>query len=82
MASDPRDERAVRLIGQNIRRWRRGLEQSQDALALRAGLSNQSVISKLELGERESLVTKYLRAAIALDMPIDKLFEGVEDLYR
>jgi transcriptional regulator with XRE-family HTH domain len=82
MPTDPRDDQALIRIGQNIRRWRRGLDQSQDAVAFRSGLSNQSVVSKLETGQRESGVLKYIRAAVALDMPLTELFKGVEDLYR
>ena len=82
MPMDPRDEQALRRIGQNLRQWRRKLDQSQDAVAMRSGLSNQSVVSKLEVGERESGVLKYVRTAAALDMPLAALFEGVEDLYR
>ena len=82
MPTDSRDEQALRQIGQNLRAWRRELDQSQDAVAMRSGFTNQSVISKLEIGQRESGVLKYIRAAVALDMPLDALFRGVEDLYR
>lgn len=82
MPMDPRDVQALRRLGRNLRARRRELDESQDSVALRAGLSNQSVLSKLEVGDRESSVLKYLRVAASLEMQPDEILDGVLDLYR
>jgi transcriptional regulator with XRE-family HTH domain len=78
MPSDARDSWDLKQIGDNLRRRRRALELSQEAVAFRAGFTNQSGVSKLERGERESGITKYVRAARALEMPLGDLFDGIE----
>ena len=79
MPSDARDSWDLKRIGDNLRRRRRELELSQEDVAFRAGFTNQSVVSKLERAERESGITKYVRAARALDMPLARLFDGLDD---
>lgn len=79
MPSDARDSWDLKRIGANLRQRRRDLDLSQEALAFRAGFTNQSVVSKLERGERESGITKYVRAARALEMPLAAMFEGLDE---
>lgn len=75
-----RERELLVRVGRNLaaERARQGL--SQDEVATRMGIQMQQY-SKLERGEHDSGLTKYVAAAWALDIEWDRLFDGV-DAYR
>ena len=79
MGLEELDRRALRQLGANIRaeRGRRGW--TQDELGYQAVLSQRS-ISDFENARTEGGVTRYMRIARALEVPIERLFDGVDGL--
>ena len=76
---DHRERELLRIVGRNLaaERARRGL--SQDDVATRMGMQMQQY-SKLERGEHDSGLTKYVAAAWALDITWEELLRGVDSL--
>jgi transcriptional regulator with XRE-family HTH domain len=79
MALEVRDRRALKQVGANIRaeRGRRGWTQDDLGNACDLG---QQVISDLEHAKVEGGVTRYIRIARALEVPIESLFARVDGL--
>ena len=75
---DRRDQQLLKQIGRNLaaERARHGLTQEQ--VAHRMGVSMQQY-SRMERGEHDSGVTKFVYAGRAIGMPLDRLFEGLRD---
>ncbi len=63
--SQKRIDRAIRAYGENVRKRREELDLTQDAAALRAGIS-QSHWSKIERGDVEPSIAQMLRIHVAL----------------
>lgn len=74
---NPREHEVLKRVGRNLaaERARQGL--SQDDVATRMGLQMQQY-SKLERGEHDSGLTKFVAAAWALDITWDQLLDGVD----
>lgn len=64
-------------IGRNIRAERARRDLTQEGLARRAGLAPTQV-ARMERGETDSGVSKYLRLAAAIGMTPADLFYGVD----
>lgn len=75
---DRLDSELLAAIGRNLKaeRSRRGLTQEDVARQIDM---NPRQYSKLEVGAHDSGVTKYVRAARAIGMPLDELFHGIEE---
>lgn len=67
----------LRQAGRNIRAERARRELTQEALANQAGLG-VAQLARMERGELDSGITKYIRIARALGVPLPTLFQGVE----
>ncbi len=67
------DHRIV-LLGQNIRRIRKELGLSQEALANESGL-DRAYVGKIERGEKNITVAKLLQIVDALGIATSELFE-------
>lgn len=65
---------ARQLLAGNIRKLRAARGWSQEALALEAGL-HRTFIAHVERGARNISLNNVERIAIALDVPISRLFE-------
>lgn len=63
-------ENLHKLLGKNIRRFRKRDGMTQDQLAEKAGI-NQKQISKIESGRIQARLSTYLRIANALGVSID-----------
>jgi transcriptional regulator with XRE-family HTH domain len=66
----------VKHFGTNVRRAREQRGWTQGDLAARCGIDNARV-SRIELGRREPKLTTVIRLSRALDVPPNKLFEGL-----
>src|SRR5579884_1138320 len=77
VVQDKNEEPELRLLGGNLHaaRARRGL--SQTALARHCSLS-QAQISYFELGLRRPTLDQFIKLARALDVPLQRLFHGVD----
>ncbi|KRC46315.1 MULTISPECIES: helix-turn-helix domain-containing protein [unclassified Nocardioides] len=64
-------------IGRNIRAERSRRDLTQEGVARRAGLATTQ-IARMERGETDSGISKYLRVAVAIGMSPADLFFGVE----
>ncbi len=82
MATDPIESRLRRRLAANIRAERARLDWSQDQLAEHAGFGSPKAVSRIETCESEPGFTKIVRIAWALDVAVDKLFEGMESPTR
>lgn len=58
----------VQLLGENVRRYRKLKDMTQEQLALEAGME-RSYVSDLERGQRNPSVRALARLAEALDIP-------------
>lgn len=67
------DHRIV-LLGQNIRKIRKELGLSQEALANESGL-DRAYVGKIERGEKNITVAKLLQIVDALGIATSELFE-------
>lgn len=79
MALETRDRRALKQVGANIRAERSRRGWSQEELGRRSDLGQQA-ISDFEHGKVEGGVSRYIRIAIALGVPIGDLFVKIDDL--
>lgn len=79
MALEVRDKRALQQLGANIRaeRARRGWSQEELGRATDLG---QQAISDFENAKVEGGATRYVRIAVALGVPIARLYEGIDGL--
>jgi transcriptional regulator with XRE-family HTH domain len=66
---------AIRF-GQNLRRCRRRAGLSQEAFADRAGI-HRTAVSKFERGETQPMLETLIKAACALNEPVDELLDGI-----
>lgn len=73
---EPTDAVTLRMIGRNIRAERTRRDLTQEALAVRAGLATTQV-ARMERGETDSGISKYLRLAAAIGMRPADLFFGM-----
>ncbi len=64
----------ARVVGQRIRNIRVGLELSQEKLAELAGC-HPTYIGQLERGEKNATLESIEKIAVALDVPLSRLFE-------
>lgn len=76
---DRRDQQLLRRIGRNLAAERARHDLTQEQVAHRMGTSMQQY-SRMERGEHDSGITKFVRSARAIGMPLDRLFEGVDDI--
>jgi transcriptional regulator with XRE-family HTH domain len=65
------------MLGRRIRRRRRHLDLSQEALAERADI-HRTQVSLFENGERMPLAVTLVKLAAALSVSVDQLIEGIE----
>ncbi len=70
------DRDVLERIGANVRAERARRRLTQEQLADRAGLAVTQV-ARMERGEVDSGVTKYVSIARALHMDVSDLFEGL-----
>lgn len=73
-------ETAVERLGGNIRRSRRAMNVSQQALGVRAAMSRGDVVD-FERGSRNFRIFTVVRLAGALGVDLAQLFSGVGDWY-
>jgi DNA-binding XRE family transcriptional regulator len=78
VAVDLTDQQLLIDIGRNLaaERARRGLSQEQVARSM--GVLMQQY-SKMERGEHDTGITKYVRAARAIGVPVSALFHGLDE---
>ena len=74
---DQTDAATLVMIGRNIRAERTRRDMTQEALARKSGLAPTQV-ARMERGETDSGISKYLRLAAAIGMEPADLFYGVE----
>ena len=71
------DPKAVRkLLGANIRRYRKSSDLSQMALAAKAKLE-LSTIHRIESGKTDTNISTLARIRVVLDIPWNKMLKGV-----
>lgn len=68
------DSLIYKKVGKNIRQIRREKDISQEKLALEAEL-NRAYVGYIERGERHPSIETVYKIALALDIPIYKLFQ-------
>lgn len=66
------------MVGGNIRAIRAGKGMTQEALALRSGVT-RNVLIDVELGHRGILYERLIDIADALDVPVGDLFVEPDD---
>ncbi|MCB1263314.1 MAG: helix-turn-helix transcriptional regulator [Mycobacterium sp.] len=71
-------ERWRTTVGGNIRAIRAGKGMTQEALALRSGVT-RNVLIDVELGHRGILYERLIDIADALDVPVGDLFVEADD---
>jgi transcriptional regulator with XRE-family HTH domain len=71
------DDHVKKVLGSRIRRRRRYLDLSQEALAELAGI-HRTQISLFEHGERMPMTSTLVRLAAALGVSVDQLLAGIE----
>lgn len=79
MALEVRDKQALKQVGANVRAERNRLGMSQEELGRQTDLGQQ-VISEIENATTATNVTRFIRIAVALDLPISRLFVEIDDL--
>ena len=65
-------------LGRTIRKARRDLDLSQEALAARAGLSSKHV-GEIERANKDPRITTILKLAAALDLTAGELFARFDE---
>jgi transcriptional regulator with XRE-family HTH domain len=70
------DANLAALIGQNLRRYRKQADLSQEELGFRASL-HPTAIGQLERAERVARADTLVKLAGALDIPSGALLEGI-----
>ena len=68
----------AKYVGQRIRNYRIRLELSQEKLAELSGV-HPTYIGQLERGEKNATLESIEKIANALNVPLSKLFEKLED---
>jgi transcriptional regulator with XRE-family HTH domain len=66
-------------FGQAVRRRRQNLGLTQEQLAQRAGLG-RSYVTDVELGLRNVALTTIVRLAVALEMPVSRLLQDLDEM--
>lgn len=66
----------AKIVGQRLRYRRQKLGYSQDTVAEKAGL-HPTYIGQLERGEKNATIESIEKICIALDYPMEKLFEKI-----
>lgn len=69
--------RALVVLGENIRKFREAKNVSQEQLAFDAGL-DRTYIGGAERGERNLTILSALKVSRALDVRLGQLVEGLE----
>ncbi len=67
----------VKIIGQRIRNYRTNLHLSQEKLAELSGC-HPTYIGQLERGEKNATLESIEKIAVALNIPLSKLFEKLD----
>ena len=67
-------DRRLLLLGKKIRRTRKGLGFSQEALAYQSGL-DRSYVGKVERGEINITIVKLLQISDTLEIPLRDLID-------
>ena len=75
---DTTDEALLRQIGLNVKAERARRNLTQEGLARVAGLG-PAQIARMERGEMDTGITKYLHVARALDIDPAVLFHGIRN---
>ncbi len=78
MAAAARDRRVLRHVADTIVAERHRRRWSQDDLADAAEIS-LSTVQRIELVQSDASLTKYVRIARALGLPIAELLQGVDE---
>ena len=68
-----------KLVGQNIRKYRRFRDMSQKELAKAVGYATKSSINKIEAGEASVPISRLTQIANALRVPLQALMENIPD---
>lgn len=68
-----------KLVGQNIRKYRRFRDMSQKELAKEVGYATKSSINKIEAGESSVPIPRLTQIANALRVPLQALMENIPD---
>ena len=68
-----------KLVGQNIRKYRRFRDMSQKELAKAVGYATKSSINKIEAGEASVPIPRLNQIANALRVPLQALMENIPD---
>jgi transcriptional regulator with XRE-family HTH domain len=68
-----------KLVGQNIRKYRRFRDMSQKELAKAVGYATKSSINKIEAGESSVPISRLNQIASALRVPLQALMENIPD---
>ncbi|MFN5827900.1 MAG: helix-turn-helix domain-containing protein [Rhodobacterales bacterium] len=71
------EAKALKLLGQNIRKLRRDMGLSQEEFAHRADI-DRSYIGQIERGERNIAFVNTLKIARALGVKVSYLTDGIE----
>jgi transcriptional regulator with XRE-family HTH domain len=72
------DQDILVRLGRNLAAERARRDLTQDDVATRIGMQMQQY-SRMERGQHDTGITKYVRAARAIDMPLAELFAGFEE---
>ncbi len=72
------DEDILQRIGRNLAAERTRTDLTQDQVASRLGMRMQQY-SRMERGQHDTGITKYVHAARAIGMPLARLFDGISD---
>lgn len=70
-----------KIVGENIRSLRLHLGMTQEALALKSGVT-RNVLVDVESGKRGLLYERIIDIAVALDVAVVDLFMGVDSQAR
>ena len=73
----PGDKKLLKKIGDNIKKFRKEKDISQEALALECGM-DRTYVSAVERGERNISVLKLKKIADVLGIDISKLINSKE----
>lgn len=76
---ETREERLLEKIGLNLRAERARRRLTQEAVARASGLATTQV-ARMERGETDSGISKYLRVAHAIGMDPADLFYGIVEI--
>ena len=73
-----RDQMILRRIGKNLKLGRVERDLTQEAVARKTGMYTTQV-ARMERGETDTGITKYLKVAWEIGMPPGELFRNLED---